>query len=215
VLALVAGAALALWSNRQRVVDYLGSFRGSQAALRVAADRIDPANEGRAVRVAGNLEITGPARDEQFGVTAAAAVLLRTVHMYQWIEHCKGDDCSYAAAWSAQPVDSRAFRHPQGHDNPSARLADARFAAQGIHLGAWTIPAELAAAQLASVEFPVHVAELPPNLAASFSDAGGALHAGGDPSHPQVGELRVSYRIVPTGKVDLGGVQRGSILAVQ
>ena len=77
------------------------------------------------------------------------------------------------------------------------------------------VAAELVAAQAAGVELPVHAAELPPNLAASFADAGGSLYAGGDPAHPKVGELRISYRVVPLGPVVLTGVQREGRLAAE
>jgi hypothetical protein len=217
---LLAGLVIALgaaaWFNRQRIA---GLFeRGdakSSVAVSVAAAHVDPANEGRRVRLSGPLEIGSPARDEQLGVSAKAAVLLRKVEMYQWRERCSGEDCSYEAVWSQQPVDSRRFRHAEGHDNPPQRLLDAHFASDSIRLGAFSVGADLVAAQAASVELPVRAAELAPNLAATFSDASGALYAGGDPAHPKVGEVRVSYRIVPPASVALSGVQHGSSLAAQ
>jgi hypothetical protein len=33
--------------------------------------------------------------------------------------------------------------------------------------------------------------------------------------HPKVGEVRVSYAIVPPGNIELSGVQRGSSLVAQ
>jgi Transmembrane protein 43 len=213
-LGVLAAVALALWGFRQRVADFL-LYGGHGAPLRVASDHVDAANEGRRVRVSGALEVAGPARDAELGVSAAAAVLIRRVEMYQWQEHCRGSDCSYAAAWSTRPVDSHGFRHAEGHENPPQRLKDGVFAGQGMHLGAYSISAGLAAAQLESTGLVVHVAELTPNLAASFSDYGGALYTGGDPAHPQVGAMRVSYRVVPAGRVDLTGVQRGQVLAAQ
>lgn len=216
---LLAGLLIALgaagWFNRERIAGLLERGDAKSMAIVVAAGRVDPANEGRRVRLSGSLEIGGPARDEQLGVSAKAAVLLRKVEMYQWRERCSGEDCSYEAVWSQQPVDSRRFRRPEGHDNPPQRLLDARFDSDRIRLGAFSVGADLVAAQAASTELPVHVAELAPNLAASFSDANGVLYAGGDPAQPKVGEVRVSYRIVPPGGVALSGVQHGSNLAAQ
>ena len=71
------------------------------------------------------------------------------------------------------------------------------------------------AAQQAPQAHPVSDAGLPPNLAASFSAVNGALYAGGDPAQPQVGMLRVSYRVVPLGAATLEGVQRDGTLSAK
>jgi hypothetical protein len=216
LLACVVVALVALvWMNASRIRGYLDALGGKSAGTaNVVADRVDPANEGHRVHIAGKLEVGAPARDEQLGVGANAAVLLRKVEMYQWRERCSGDDCAYEAVWSRQPIDSHKFRHGDGHDNPAQRLADARFASGSIRVGAFSVDADLVA-KGAVVDLPVHTADLPPNLAASFSDANGTLYAGGDPAHPKVGEVRVSYAIVPPGNVELSGVQRGSTLVAQ
>lgn len=223
-VAILGAGAAAGWALRHRVQAWLavhgGSFRTSAGtpvsavdAIEVSAARVDPANEGRHVRVNGSLEASAPARDAELGVSAKDAVLLRRVEMYQWRENCSGDDCRYAAEWSESRIDSHRFRHAEGHENPPQKLANAQFVAAGLRLGGFTVGADLVAAQATATELVVHAAELPPNLAASFGDAGGALYAGGDPAHPKVGEMRISYRVVPLGPVALSGVQHGATLA--
>ncbi len=173
----------------------------------------DAAVEGHKVTVSGKLEISQPPHDAQFGIAADAAVLLREVSMYQWQERCVGGNCRYETAWSGRPIDAHKFHDPQGHENPPLPFADARFVAGEIRLGALLVDADLAATQLAAVNYPVHANSLPPNLAATFREIDGSLYAGGDPLRPSVGELRVIYRIVPAGTVNLSGVQRGAKLS--
>jgi hypothetical protein len=211
-LGAAAIIAVTLWTNRQRVEEML-HVRGTGAAATHGAAATD--GDGKRVHVSGKLEAEGPARDIELGVSANAGVLIRKVEMFQWRERCSDDDCSYATVWSQQPVDSRRFRHRDGHDNPPPRLRDAVFAAPGLRVAALAVSAELVATQAAATDFKVHASDLPANLAASFSDADGALYAGGDVAHPQVGEVRVSYRIVPTGNVELDGVQHGGAVAAQ
>ena len=212
-IAAVAGA----WINRQQIVAFVHKHGASGSTVSAIAPAAAPAPVAdERVRVAGRIEIASPPRDRELGVTAGnAAVLWRKVEMYQWHEHCNGDACSYEPAWSEQAIDSHAFRHAAGHENPVPRLKAARFAAEGIRVGAYTVTPDLVAAQAAPVDLPVHAAELPPNLAVSFSDAGGLLYAGGDPAHPKVGEIRVSYRAVPLGNVELAGVRHGHNLAAE
>lgn len=161
-------------------------------------------------RFEGALVASGPAHDGPLGVSANAAALLRHVEMYQWHEHCEGTVCRYDTAWSAA-VDSQKFREPKGHENRPAPFTDAKFFAPGLKLGDYAVEPELLA-QLSSTDYAVHGANLPPNLAATFSERDGVLYAGGDPMHPAVGEMRVSYRVIPTGVVSLNGTLRAGKL---
>lgn len=177
----------------------------------VAADRIDPANEGRHVKVTGQLSSPASARDREFGTGSKAAMLFRKAEMLQWQEHCAGADCTYDKVWSATAIDSQKF-HVAGHENPPQRLVSARFDAANIHLGAYEVDPALIEAQLKAVDHVVRAAELPPNLAATFSEHEGMLYAGGDAAHPEVGTVRVSFREVPLGAASLTGAQRGKHL---
>jgi len=161
-------------------------------------------------RIEGVLAATGPVRDGQLGVSANAGVLFRHVEMYQWQEHCDGA-CRYDQSWSA-PVDSRRFREPKGHENPQTPFNDSVFFAPGLQLAGYAVDPDLLVAQLRASAYPAHGANLPPNLAASFTERDGVLYAGGDPAHPAIGEVRVSFRVIATGPATLNGVLRGGKL---
>jgi hypothetical protein len=207
-MALAGLAALGWFAYRH--------FDRQPVPIKVSADRVDPANEGRHVQVTGRLTASSVARDADMDIEAKAAVLLRKVEMFQWHERCEhGAACSYETAWSSQRIDSSGFREPQGHENPPMRLVDAHFAGDDLKLGAFAADPALVAAQVALADHPVHAADLPPNLAATFADADGALYAGGDASHPRVGEVKVSYRIAPLGQTALRGVQHGNRLTTE
>jgi hypothetical protein len=192
-----------VWIEREPISAWFGRLGKAP----VATTSVEPHPQ----RINAELAGSGPARDGQLGVSANAAVLFRHVEMYQWQEHCEAAACRYETAWSA-PVDSHKFHDRQGHENPSAPFNDAVFFAPGLKLGVYTLDPDLAVAQLQTTEFAVHDANLPPNLAASFGEHDGALYAGGDPAHPVVGEVRIRYRVVPTGPVSLNGVLRGGKL---
>jgi Transmembrane protein 43 len=205
---LVAGAA---WLGFR----YLSSIRNAErlnVVVETPADHIDPANEGRHVKVSGQLSAASSARDREFATGAKAAMLFRKVEMLQWQEHCAGADCAYEKVWSGSAIDSHKFHTPAGHDNPPLRIVSARFDAGDIHLGLFEVDPALIEAQLKTVDHAVRAIELPPNMAATFSEHNGLLYAGGDPEHPDVGTVRISYRAVPLGAVTLTGAQRGKHL---
>ncbi len=215
VVVAVVAIAGAGWFGYRHLDRQLRESERQKIQVKASSERVDPANDGLHIQLSGKLQAGSNARDAELGISAQAALLSRKVEMYQWREHCAGATCNYEPIWSSQPIDSHGFRQPQAHENPPMRLGNALFAGADLKLGAFAIDAELVAAQVALVDHPVHAADLPPNLAASFSDANGTLYAGGDPAHPKVGEVRVSYAIVPPGSVELSGVQRGSSLVAQ
>jgi hypothetical protein len=162
----------------------------------------------------GKLQVLKQPHDPDIGIAVPAVALLRNVAMYQWQEHCNGDDCSYALGWSTQPVDSTKFRVPAGHENRRPPFLNARYFAGELRVGDITIdPAVLMGRP--PVDYPIESSALPPNLAATFSVVDGLLYAGGDPAHPAAGMMRISYRIIPAGDVDLSGMRRGNRFEAQ
>ena len=195
----------------------------TSGALAVDARAIDPANEGKQISVSGDLVAKAPAIDSQLGITAPGAImLLRFVEMLQWQQQCRDTQCTYQQVWSPQLINSSKFREPADHQNP-ARLpmTTARFSSNDVQLGAFKIDAATlgnyrldASLRIKPTPFKVTSAQLPSNLAPTFRDFNGALYAG-DPEHRKVGDMRVSYRIIPASKVDVTGIQRGDKLIVQ
>ncbi|HEY0181013.1 MAG TPA: TMEM43 family protein [Dokdonella sp.] len=222
VLLLAALAAAAWYALGRRApapaADATHAPVEPSAPLAASAERVAAENEGRTLRVAGALRAARPPKDTELGVAADAdaIALLRTVELLQWREDCGGGACRYALAWSERPIDSTKFREPAGHEN-AARLpfASARFVAADVRLGAFRVDAALVARLVdasEAVAYPVHVADLPANLAATFRERDGALYAGAGAAEPQAGDLRVRYRIVAGGERSVVGVQAGDRL---
>ncbi len=228
LVALAGIGAYVWWHKRQTTAEPVVATATATknpppvSATPVPADKIDPANEGRVVSIDGTLSVQKPPRDTQLGITADAVMLLRFAEMLQWQETCANGSCTYQQVWSPQVIGSRKFREPQGHTNPERLpMTSGRFSAGEMRLGAFVVDAAMlgnyrldSALQTKPVPYPVSSAQLPSNVAISFRDSNGALYAG-DPEHRAVGDLRVSYRIIPAGKVELIGTQRGDRLIVQ
>jgi hypothetical protein len=229
VLALVVIAAVIayVWIHKHRQPAEAPATQpnatvAAGAPLVVAADKPDPANEGRVVQVTGDLKVIAAAHDTQLGVDANAIVLLRYADMLQWQEQCNGAKCTYQQVWSPQILSSKKFREQEGHQNPGRMpVTTGRYSAGEVRLGAFSIdPAALANSRqgvplpIKPVPYPVGAAQLPSNLAMSFRAVNGMLYAG-DPEHRAVGDLRVIYRIIPAGKVEITGVQHGDSVTVQ
>lgn len=227
ILVVLAAIGAYVWLHKRNAETATPSANEAKAkphvdAPHVASDKIDPANEGRLVTVAGTLSVKKPPRDTQLGIGADAIMLLRFAEMLQWQEKCDGASCTYQEVWSPQIIDSKKFREPEGHKNPERLpITTGRFSAGEVRLGAFLVDAAAlgnyrldSSLQTKPVPYPVKDAELPSNLAISFREVNGSLYAG-DPEHRAVGDLRITYRIIPAGEVELVGTQRGERLVVQ
>ena len=254
VVVVVAAIAAYAWLRPRSEAD-VAAAKAKLTTEGTDVERIDPANEGHLIEVAGDLDVREPATDPQLGISAKAVMLLRYAEMLQWREQCGADkpadkdntadtgkdkgkdkpkdkakgkgkpaaeECTYDQVWSPQPISTEAFRVRKGHENPDRLpFGTGRFVARDIRLGAYRIDGAALgsyrlgpAMKLKAEPYAVKSADLPSNLEVSFRDANGALYAG-DPEHPAVGDVRVSYRIIPAGKVAVAGTQHGDRLIVQ
>ena len=144
-----------LFLNEGRAVDTAKRLKeGAGAVVDVPADKIDAENEGKLVHVSGKADTQEVLSDDVFGVSATALRLLRTVEVYQTVEHSettrekRGDKTvekttyTYSNEWCTKPVDS-----PQYHEaakrtaNPPAAMpyGDVDKIAQNVTLGAFTL----------------------------------------------------------------------------
>ena len=188
--------------------------RLSDAAIAVSADSVDATNEGRLVSVNGRLSVHQPPEDPQLGLQVPEAVILvREVQMLQWQEACEPSPCSLHTTWSSELIDSKQFSEPAEENNPDRfPIASDRFVGREVRLGAFVPDPDLLVSSIGLTPRPISLDELSNNLAASFSISDNALFSGNDPEHPAVGDLRIRYSIVASGKVSVTGIQQSSQL---
>ena len=129
-------------------------------------------------------------RDPEFGVTARGAVgLERNVAMYQW----KRDGNAYAKAWSGNAVDSSGFS--PGHENPAdIPLRSRRWMPGRVLLDGHPVAPEAIEALATWKPLRPDFSALPGNLSATFQPEGDGLGSAANPVHPEVGDLRITWR---------------------
>lgn len=219
LLGAVAAGLWYAWQHRSSLVSRLPAAVSSPVSPVQAPPRGDSPARPAVVEISDVVRGAEPLRDAQFGVSVPAGPLglVRTVEMLQWEERCTNGKCEYAKGWSEKPVDSSAFRERKGHEN-GARFpfASETFAAKELRVGslkldpAFTLQVPVKSAS--STPLPVHAAQLPPNLAATFRERDGMLYAG-DPVRPAVGDVRVRYATLALGAQQrFKGVQEGDRL---
>jgi hypothetical protein len=223
-----------LWWNEGRAVQTARSLdEGAGAVVTVQADKIDPAQQGKLVHLAGLAQTTETLRDEDFGVAQPAIKLVRSVEMYQWVEAKKTETekklggseekktvYRYEKQWSATRQDSSQFKEPNGHSNPALKVEPRTWVAQNVTVGAFTLPRAMVdgigpATPLALGQ--QDLAKLTPEFQALARVSGGAIilrpgaqSASFDPTSPEIGDHRVGFSVVPAAEVSLVAKQSGS-----
>lgn len=235
-LVLFLVSFVVLYWNEGRAVDTARSLEeAGGAVVSTAADKIDPALDGKLVHVAGKATTADTLSDELFGVSAGALRLTRAVEMYQWKEEQKKETrtklgggqetvttYSYVKEWSASPIDSSRFRSntkegAKAHMNPSwpDQFRSREQTAPKVTVGAFTLPAPLLAQIHTSEPLPVtgdDLKKLPSALQQEFQVADGRFYRGKAPASPELGDLRIGFSVVRPLTVSVIAEQSGETL---
>lgn len=162
----------------------------------------EPGQHGYLVRVSGTPRVVEAPYDPEFGQRASAPVLIRHVEMFQWREIRVGSDVHYELDWVDRPVDASRFEHPFGHANPERfPIQGKQFDAGQVRVGGYTLSPTVLHALPGSQSLTPDPKSLPPNLAASFTANGDYLTTSAKPEQPRLGDLRVSWEVVPVQEI--------------
>lgn len=147
---------------------------------------------------------------------------------------------SYGKVWSGTPISSSRFQEPAGHQNPGAFPYEGlERLARPVSLGAFTLSDSLVRRisnyeplPIAAQDFVTPAAEQPAQMdgahpesdvaagqtatgssRSAFTPFAGGYYIGDNPNSPQVGDMRVSFRIVSPQIVSIVAKQTGDSFA--
>ena len=209
-IGLFIGSFFLISYNEHRAVDAVRALMWAQdQTLTVNPAQINAANEGHFIAVQGNATASQPIVDNLFQISAANALRLqRKVEMYQWSESSHTTNhvtnYSYNAGWHEGQIDSSHFRDTT-HQNPAMPFQTVWQDNPTSTLGAFHLNGQILYKLSQTQPFP---------LPANYQTSPGTritepnqLYHGGDPANPQIGDMRVSFYIVPTGPASVAGLQ--------
>jgi hypothetical protein len=204
---LVVGAIVLLSWNEGRAVQAIrGLAEASGVVVEAPADTVAPANDGKLVHVVGKAEAAGPIADSDLSLNFPDQVAVdRTVEMYLWREkkeekttdNTGGSQTTtttytYNQVWSEEPIDSTAFAHPEGHENPQMPFTSHKYAADDAKLGGFALDGTT----LAMIDTDN---ALKPDAPDGWTQNGANLYKGANAATPAVGDMRVHYTSLPSG----------------
>lgn len=210
----------------------------AEAVVPLADARLDAATEGQLVHVTGKTTPEGELTDRQFGLTAPVIRLERVVWLYQW--HRKDTAGAGTQNWPADTVRTGRYVYvkewaqelvgepasygkngtgpwPAQCPNPKRKPFENRtVAAERVRLGDFLLAPELVGELRDAETLPVaaeSVEKAPADgLRSPQQAADGSLYYGRDPAAPEVGDVRVEFRVVRPAEVSVIARQAGSRL---
>ena len=200
VCLLVAGFAP---GDVEDVVRFRTLIRVAEPAT---AGDVDPDNDRLLVLVRGTTSSPEAVSDPMLDLPPTNALaLVRRVEMFQWAEKpAEGaPGVRYEGAWADHPVDSSAFQIPQGHENPASfppECSPQEFPAAHVRVGSYLV--------LPKARVRAAVGAVPLEGAVRFVPAGGGAPRPDAGAAPNVGDLRVTWLVVPHAEVSVVAAQR-------
>ena len=225
VLMFAASFVLLYWNEGRAVTTARSLAEGGAVVVSAAPDAVDPSNEGKLVHVTGTATTSETLTDQDFGVSAPAIHLARRVQLYQWQEDKTSrtrsklgggtetvTDYEYKKTWHTGRIDSAAFKHPEGHENPATpSVATADWTATSATIGAYALPATLEAMMQQADSLPVDpTAAMPDSMKGRAKAADGGFFVGSDPASPAIGDAKVTFEVVRPATVSLIAKQTGT-----
>ena len=224
-IVLVAGSTgLLFWNEGRSAKTATALSEGAAVVVGVASDRVDPAEEGRLIHIAGDTSVGADVRDPDFGFGVDTLRLLRTVEMYQWTEDVDyetqkkiggGEETvtrySYRKEWFDHAVSSASFRYASEHRNPPMpSVASRSFYPKDARLGGFRLTDRIIAMLPGRETFAVPDTVQPQAVATMGPGARlaqGGVYVGANPDQPVIGDARISWQILPITPISVVGRQ--------
>ncbi len=223
---LFAGSFFLLFWNEGRAVKTYNTLNeGSKIVRSVRVDAVDAANEGALVHMSGKADTAETLQDSEFGMSAKALRLNRVAEMYQWKESestktekkagggsTTTTTYSYDKGWHDELINSSEFKKSEEHRNPrSMPVGQAAYMAGVVAFGAFTLPGSLVGKITTFTPLPAsQTSAVPVSLGAKGRICNGMFYVGADPASPQIGDVRVSFKVVLPLDVSIVARQIGS-----
>ena len=224
LILIVIAVILLFWNEGRAVNRYKTLKEGSGAVVSVKSDTVSPNNEGKLVCVSGKADTDDTVTDPVFEISRKALRLVRTVQMYQWKESShtqtkkklgggkkRVTTYTYSKVWSDKLINSAGFKKPDSHQNPGSMPYNSEtFNVNKVTLGAFTLPSSLVNRIGGSENIAVKPEDVPQAISSQAQAYNGEFFIGGNPGAPEIGNVRITFSLVPPTKITVVARQVGN-----
>jgi hypothetical protein len=121
----------------------------------------------------------------------------------------------YEKAWSDKPVSSAAFNQPEGHSNPTSwPYASREWIAGDAKIGAFRVPERLISRMKGTEPMAVAPGAFRTDVTPTPLPHQGGLFLGKDVANPEVGDMRITFKVLKPGPFSIISKQSQDLLAL-
>ncbi len=220
LILVVGSGALLFWNEGRAAKTAAALSEGASVVISAPNNAVAPGNEGKLIHVSGETSAAKEVTDPALGFSQKGLKLSRSVEMYLWKETKEtktreklggGEETvttyRYSKVWSDRQIDSSRFRRASSHRNPAFPSTRSRsFAVQDARLGAFRIGqnviGRLGSGERVDVP-PTLKEEVVKKLGPRAKLENGTIYVGFNPSSPSVGDVRITYSLLPLQAVSV------------
>ena len=214
IVMIIIGTILLWWNEGENVKNIKSTNELEKVAIELKDTKVDSKNEGKAVLVAGDLNVVDDSvKDDEFMLSIKTAKLSRYVDVYQWEETSDTDSDGhttyhYEKKWVTNHINDSSNFHESGHDNPkSIRYAFMDYSADTVKVGDFKLTDEQVNGFDTEEQLSGENATLPEGY--TYKD-GYVTNAG---ETPEVGNVRIYWKYNNWKEVTVLAVQKGDTFA--
>jgi len=222
LILLLASFPFLIW-NEKHWAGYAKDLKIiSQEVKTVNANIEDPSYNQKLIHISGQASTDETVKDPITGIQEHALKLQRLVNMYQWVEYKETknnqETYRYIKEWRDRLVDSSHFNEAATHQNPTTfPLLTQTFFPEKTILGAFIIPQDLldklpAEKDLTLTSIITKAPELI-SINKNVSIIENAIFLGNNNAHPDIGDIKVNYKIAEVGPLSIIAQQHNNSLA--
>lgn len=214
IVLMFGSATMLIWNENRAVERAQALSEGKELAMTVSSDVVQQDNDQKLVHLSAQATTHEKLIDDVFGISSNALKLKREVLIYQWQEEerkqendAKRKNYTYHKVWQEDLIDSSLFQQA-GHENPkNVAYSSDYWVANQVTAGAFTLSSDLVA-QIDNYQ-PFSVSNSKLDSAHLYQ---GGFYMGLDPKHPQVGDMRINYKVVRPSIVSVIAQQQATYL---
>lgn len=212
------------------VKSYKALTEGRGAVVEATSDKVDSSKDKKLVHMTGEAKTEEVLEDVEFMVKANAISLSRTTEMYQWKEKKEekkkkklggGEETvttyTYEKSWEDGVIDSDDFKDPDAPKNPASMPFSSKSEnAKVVTLGAYQLSPGLVSDMRNSESLPVTkemLEAVPQDLRSKYPNLqvqDQVFYLGKDPGSPEIGDMKIAFKVVKPGVVSILSQQTGS-----
>lgn len=231
-LMMVPGSVALMTWNEYRTIHRTQGLIQAEKVVAEAPNPFEPSPDldNRLVHITGMATTDEMLSDGVFDIGKKVLRLERKVEMFQWVESKESrtrdklgggketiTTYEYQKKWHRDRVNSQSFEKASGHENPNPKFPSTSLVSEKATLGAFhlrtALVGQIDAWTDVAIDQATVLSKLPEEERKHYNVEGGTLrYYVGTPSkpEPEVGDLRIQFRVVEPMTVSLLSQQKGN-----